>query len=505
MRLRSPRRAQIKAMWWAFLASTAILLLLVATLVDWSGLFGWKRQTLLVYCAAGLKEPVAAAARAYEEETGVPVVIQYAGSQVLLTQAEVTELGDLYIPADDSYVRMARDKNLIDEVLPLARMTPVLAVAKGNPLNVQSLDDVLKNEEVRLAQADPKQAAVGKVTRDTLQKSGKWASLARRTLVFKPTVNDVASDVTVGAADVGIIWDTLLPQYPNLEAVRVPELDARSARVDVTVLKSTQDPTAALRFARYLAARDRGLTYFQKAGYVVEDGDRWAETPEINLMAGAMLKPAIDDTIRAFEAREGVRINRVYNGCGILVSTMKTGEHPDAYFSCDSSFMTQVHDLFLDSVDVSTNQLAILVPKGNPHGIHGLADLGKPGLKLGVGHEQKCAMGALTVLALREGKAKKSVTDNIVKRAPTGADLVHDLRIGALDAIIAYRSNAAECEDLLEWFPVDVPCATAVQPYAVGKESEHKQLAGRLLDMLRSPESRARFKANRFEWKGDQK
>ena len=31
--------------------------------------------------------------------------------------------------------------------------------------------------------------------------------------------------------------------------------------------------------------------------------------------------------------------------------------------------MKQVHDLFLDSTDVSTNQLVILVHKGNPHEI----------------------------------------------------------------------------------------------------------------------------------------
>ena len=60
---------------------------------------------------------------------------------------------------------------------------------------------------------------------------------------------------------------------------------------------------------------------------------------------------------------------------------MKTdGKSPDAYFACDVSFMKQVHDLFLEATPVSTNQLVILVPKGNPHQIHSLNDLGKPGL-----------------------------------------------------------------------------------------------------------------------------
>jgi molybdenum ABC transporter molybdate-binding protein len=489
-------------MWLAFLVSIGVLIALIVPLAwDPASWFGHKTESVFVYCAAGIKQPVEAVAHAYEQEYGVHVVLQYGGSQTLLANLQLSETGDLYLPADDSYVEIARDKGLIDEVLPLARMTPVLVVQNGNPLGIHSLDDVIRHDEVRLVQAKPEAAAVGKLTKEALTKSGKWNALQRRTVVSKLTVNDVATDVSVGAADAGIIWDTLLPQYPQVERIPAPELESRSAHISVTVLRRSHQPTAALHFARYLTAPDRGLGQFQQAGYNVVIGDRWADRPELNLKAGAMLKPAIDDTIRAFEAREGVRINRVYNGCGILVSEMKTGSHPDAYFACDASFMRQVSDLFLDSTDVSTNQLVILVPKGNPHGVHGLQDLGKPGLRVGVGHEQKCAMGALTAQAFRQGNAPKSASDNIVKRAPTGADLVHDLRIGALDAVIAYRSNAAECEAELEWYPVDVPCALAVQPFAVGRDSDFKQLAGRLLDALRAPESRERFEANKFQWK----
>ena len=54
------------------------------------------------------------------------------------------------------------------------------------------------------------------------------------------------------------------------------------------------------------------------------------------------------------------------------------------------------------------------------------------------------------------------------------------MRGGALDAVIAYISNASGYEDELEAIPVDVPCALAVQPIAVGRDSKHKQLTERL-------------------------
>ena len=77
-----------------------------------------------------------------------------------------------------------------------------------------------------------------------------------------------------------------------------------------------------------------------------------------------MLRPAIHRTINAFEEREGVSVTRVYNGCGILVSQMKTGEMPDVFFACDVSFMNMVQDEFKPATNVSNNQLVIAVNQG---------------------------------------------------------------------------------------------------------------------------------------------
>jgi molybdenum ABC transporter molybdate-binding protein len=456
-------------------------------------------EPLLVYCAASQRAVVEAVGRQYQEEYHVPVQFQYGGSETLLTNLAVSGRGDLYIPADDSYLDSARDRNLIAETIPLTSMTPVLGVRQGNPRKIRSLDDLLRSD-VRLAQANPDAAAIGKLTRAALQKRGRWDALKAHTVVFKPTISDVANDVKVGTVDAAIVYDATVRQYPDLEAVLLPELSGTKAHVALAVLRSTTQPTAALRFARYLAAHDRGLREFERQGFTPVDGDAWALEPELRLLAGAMLRPAIQETLRAFEEREGVRITTVYNGCGILVAQMRAGEHPDAYFACDKSFMGQVHDLFLDAVDVSTNQLVILVPRDNPHGIHGLIDLGQPGLRVGVGHEKQCALGALTQQTLTQGGVLAPVMKNVVVQVPTGDLLVNELRAGSLDAVIAYISNAASAGDRFEAIPIDVPCALATQPLAVGKSSGYKYLTLRLVDALRSQQSRERFEANGFHW-----
>jgi molybdate transport system substrate-binding protein len=83
---------------------------------------------------------------------------------------------------------------------------------------------------------------------------------------------------------------------------------------------------------------------------------------------------------------------------------------------------------------------------------------------------------------------------------PTGALLVNQLRAGALDAVIAYISNAKAAGDELAAIPIDIPCAIAVQPIALSKDARYPRLTRRLLERLQSPQSRERFESSGFHW-----
>ncbi len=501
----SRRSGRVQTTWLFFLGSVVLFAgLFVLLAVDPTRWFDAKRSTrsLVVYCAAGMKPPVEAAARRYEQEFGVQIEFDYGGSNALLAKLQVNRHADLFIPADDGYVATAREQELIREVLPLARMRPVLVVRTGNPKSIHSLDDLL-SRNLRVAQANPQTAAVGKVAREALERLGKWSALESRIVVTKPTVTDVAIDVQLGAVDAGIIWDVTVHQVPGLEVIAVPEFESVFARVSACIVNKDEPATPALHFARYLAAGDRGLQEFRKEGFDVVEGDRWADQPNLVLIAGSMLRPAVEETIQEFEHREGVTVTRDYNGCGIQVAKIRIpNTRVDAFFACDREFMDQVSELFGDATTVSTNQLVILVHKGNPHKIRKLRDLGKPNLRVGIGHEKQCAMGVLTQRTLREDRSDDVVMKNVKVQTPTGDMLVNQLVTGSLDAVIAYISNGATHADRLEAIAIDIPCAFADQPFAVSRSSEYPYLTARLLEAIRSRESRARFEAYGFTWRG---
>ena len=462
---------------------------------------------LFFYCAAGLQPPVERIVAEYGNHYGVPIRVQYGGSATLLSQLEVSGTGDLYLAADDGYTNLAHEKGLVEERIPVASMRPVLAVKEGNPKGITSIRDLLR-DNVRVALGNPDQAAIGQKTRQLLENSGIWDEVEEhvtKTGVFKPTVAEVANDVKLGSVDVGIVWSATVSQYPELETVRTEELDRGTAQITLAVMRSSRTPTAALKFARFLTARDKGLAYFAETGYEPVDGDIWEETPELTFFAGSVNRRALEPIINKFQEREGVIINTVYNGCGILTAQMRTlrenqgSGFPDVYMACDVYYLETVQDLFQEGVNVSNTDIVIVTQAGNPKQITGLADLAKPGMRVAVGQPDQCTIGVLSRRLLESTGLLEKIRPNIVTETATSALLVPQVTTGAADAVLAYATDTLAEAEKLHMVPIDSPLAAAIQPFSIARSSDFKYLGKRLFETIeRSPDA---FTSAGFKWR----
>jgi molybdenum ABC transporter molybdate-binding protein len=488
---------------------SAILILLAALL---GGVALYQHRTasrpgatvLTVYCAAGLKTPVEAAAQQYRRETGNEVRLQYGGSGTLLSQLRVAKMGDLFIAADEGSVADAQKAGVIREVLPLAKQKPVIGVRTGNPKNVHTIADLLR-DDVKVALANPEAASISRVSRSVL--GDTWAKLASHATVMKPTVSEIASDLSLGTVDAAIIWDSIAGQF-KVEAVEVPELSARSENASATVLDFCPQPAAALHFARYLAAPEKGGAIFKANGFTPAGGDLWADKPELILYSGGVNRPAVEGLLKQFAGREGVTVTTVFNGCGILCASMKTmggadnPKFPDAYYACDLCFVPPVADMFPEAVILTQTDIGIVVKKGNPRGVKTLADLAQPNLKVGLCNAEQSTLGYMTRGMLKSSGLNDSVRKNVVVETPTADLLVTQIRAGALDAAIVYRvSVQAAASEHLDFLPVQHEGATAVQPFSVRSTSPNARLGQRLLVFLQA--NRAQFEKTGFQWRGE--
>jgi molybdenum ABC transporter molybdate-binding protein len=460
-------------------------------------------EKLVVFCAAGIRPPIEDILNDYRREYGVHLQTTYAGSGDLLSKLRLTE-ADVYVAADRDYALSARRAGLVREIMPLAFQKLVIAVKRGNPLKIATLQD-LTRDDVRVSLANPEVTAIGKIVQDKLAGDPIWEAVWEKRTVEKSTVNDVANDVKTGAVDAGIVWDTTAAPIPDIEAIDAPELDELESDICIGVVAQSARPSRALHFARYASARDKGLLHFGKRGYRVARGDKWAEKPVLNLSSGALNRPAIERTIEEFKRREGLEITTSFEGCGKLVAKMKAGDRPDVYFACERSFMDMVRgrdalDLFLEPHDVSRTPAVIIAAKGNPKRIEKLEDLTREGLRIALCDPEFSALGALTDKLLEKRGILEQVRRNVHSRSETADICLQAVVVGGLDAAIVYRANTIQQRQKLEVIAIDDPLAYAVQPIALARNSDYPNLAARLMEAILSAQSREEFEQNGFEW-----
>ena len=225
---------------------------------------------LTVYCAANLMKPVESLAVQYRAETGVEVRLQFGGTGALLANLRAARQGDLFITADEAGITDGKKYDLIREVIPLISQRPVIAVRTGNPKSIKSLAD-LRRADVKLALSNPETAAIGRVVKALL--GAAYEPLAAHATVQKPTVTEIASDLHLGTVDAAILWDSTVTQFNGLEAVEAPEISKHVEKGLAGVLAFSDAPAQALRFARYLAAPEKGGKTFTQYGFTAIASD----------------------------------------------------------------------------------------------------------------------------------------------------------------------------------------------------------------------------------------
>jgi molybdate transport system substrate-binding protein len=232
-------------------------------------------RPLKVYCAAALKPVMQTIAAEYEKEMGRKVEFEFGDSGTMLGNVTLRRDGDLFLPADDSFVNLALERGLVAETFPLCRMRAVILARFGNPGRIATFEDLMK-KGLKIGIANPDKAAIGKVVRQHLIQLSRWDRLAGHLEVQFATVTDSANAVQLGSIDAAIVWDSVAINYPKLTTVRVAELDGAVGSVQLAVLGQAPEPAAARSLARYTAAGDRGLLQFRKAGFTeVEAGIPW--------------------------------------------------------------------------------------------------------------------------------------------------------------------------------------------------------------------------------------
>ena len=226
-------------------------------------------KTLKLFCGGGIRPPINEIIELFEEETGIEVKPNYAGSGVLLTQIQLTQDGDLYMPGDEMFILRAEEKGYITEKRFAAYFVPILLVQKGNPKRINSLEDMGK-PGVRVGIGDPEACAIGEVTKSILEKNGLEIQMRENIVYTSTTVIELANAVKLKTIDAAVVWDAIAAFYTeDSEVVQIPQEQNVIVRIPIGVLSFSQKKELARKFIDFVAS-DRGRRIFEKYGYTTK-------------------------------------------------------------------------------------------------------------------------------------------------------------------------------------------------------------------------------------------
>ena len=210
----------------------------------------------------------------------------------------------------------------------------------------------------------------------------------------------------------------------------------------------------------------------------------------------------------------GLLVQQIKAGGTITVGNMTWTAPADVYFAGLAKVKQRIDEglLIAPAVPYVTNTLTIMIPKSNPAHITGLADLGKPGVRLvmpnpefeGIARQIKAALkktgGAALVTAVYDTKVKNGETIlTHIHHRQTPLFLMQ----GRADAGVTWQSEAMFQEQVGHPIShIDIPKATnsmAIYAGAEVKGAKHPQAAKAWLSFIHSKPALAIFERYGFK------
>lgn len=212
---------------------------------------------------------------------------------------------------------------------------------------------------------------------------------------------------------------------------------------------------------------------------------------DITVFAAASLTAAFTDIGAAFtEANPDAKVTFSFDASSALVQQIAQGAPADVFASADTGNMDKLTEPGLNGnepVIFATNLLAIIVPKGNPAGVTGVADLANADVKTVVCAPQvPCGKYAAQVFEAA------GITVTPVSQEQNVKGVVTKVTAGEADAGIVYITDVTAAGDKAEavTIPADIN-VVAEYPMASVKASTHADVDQAFIDFVLGPDGQA--------------
>jgi len=216
------------------------------------------------------------------------------------------------------------------------------------------------------------------------------------------------------------------------------------------------------------------------------------------VFAGSASQPALEEAAEAFQAKTGMQVVLHFGGSGAVLNQVQLTGQGDLYIPGSPDYMERAN--YLGMTEGRAETIAYLVPaiivaKGNPLRIHGLQDLQRPGLSIGIADPDSVCVGLYAAEILETNAVTKKVRPNLRGMVESCAKVAAMIPLNTVDVVLGWREFAMWNPKTMEAVllePDQVP-RLAYIPAAVLRNAINQPGAAAFIAFLKSIEGQAIF------------
>lgn len=227
-------------------------------------------KELLVYCGITMIQPMQEIASIIGKEQNAEIKITKGGSGNLLKSIKTNQVGDLFLPGSDSYIKAASEEGLIQTSALVGYNQAAIMVQKGNPKQINSDINNLIRDDLSVVLGSPESGSIGRETKNILTKAGIYDKAMTNTVSLTTDSKDLTKAIKEEKADLVINWYATSfweENEPFMDALKIDETYAEKKKLVLGLLKFSKHPDVAQRFIDY-AISPEGQAIFKKYGFL---------------------------------------------------------------------------------------------------------------------------------------------------------------------------------------------------------------------------------------------
>ncbi len=228
-----------------------------------------KKKELLIYCGTTMIKPIMEIKKIIEKENDCTILVTKGGSGNLLKSLKINNIGDLYFPGSDSYIKQCEKEQLISDTAFVGYNKIAIMVQKGNPKNISSDLNNFKRKDLVVVIGNPESGSIGKETQRVFIKKGIYKEVTKNAYLLTTDSKKLFQVLKDKKADIVMNWYSAAFVENHKKYLTVLEIDdkfVRKKKLVIGLLKTSKYPEIAKRFMEY-AQSPAGKDIFRKYGF----------------------------------------------------------------------------------------------------------------------------------------------------------------------------------------------------------------------------------------------